>query len=325
MRKTELKAPTNTQIAIFVGLSPSFLVSDNARLLSKLTINFRDHGVNNVKLYFLAKLKSSAELTSLFSKEDFESIVFTDDYETNRIDWAIVFGGDGSVLWAHKVLQKQTHVVYFSLNAGHLGVLTSFLISETDKLIESLSLVAKGKVGESQLVVKMQYRLNGLVRDVNGNPVRSLKAINEIVANRITNYCPWFELFWNGTKFIRMSADGLIVSTSIGSTAYNSSVFGPTLMPSLPNFVVSAIAPFAVNFRSLVFGENDVLRLQVDQSGNTKECQLIVDSNDECRLQQGHYVEFSLEKDHQFLLGSFDRVQEEEWQERIRNVFKWEK
>lgn len=310
---------------MFVGLSPTFLSSDNASLLSKLTVNFRAQGVTNVKLFFLAKLEGSAELAALFPEEDRKAMVFTDDYDTNHIDWAMVFGGDGSVLWAHKVLKKQTHVVYFSLNAGHLGVLSSFMLGDIDRLIEALSLAAKGKAEQSQLVVKMQYRLSALIRDAGGAEVGSLKAINEVVASRVANYCPRFELFWNGTKFVKMFADGLIVSTSVGSTAYNSSVFGPTLMPSLPNFVVSAIAPFGVNFRPLVFGEHDTLRLQVDQSGNVKECQLVVDSNDERRLRPGDWVEFSLEKDHQFLLGSFDRVQEEEWQERVGNVFKWEK
>lgn len=324
MKSEALVFPPAAQVHLLVSVNPSFTAGESAHVLGEILPTFARFGVTRVQLYFMKALETDARLASVIPPDDFARLRFTDNFDDIRIDWALVYGGDGALLWAHKALVRQPQVVYFSVKTGNLGVLTAFVTSDLPQLIEDMSAAILGRPEQSQLVVKRFYRLLGTVIDGNNQVVRQFAAVNELVLFRNTNYCPKFAIHVNGCPMLRMSADGLILCTPLGSTAYNSSVGGPTLLPYLPNYVLSSIAPFGVNFRPFVFGASDVLSIAVDPSCYHREIKAVGDSNVEAVIRDGERLEVRLEGTPEFRLASFARNFQEDWTQKVQQVFKWD-
>lgn len=324
MKSEAFEVPSAGQVNLLVFMNPIFIGTEGAKVLGGILPSFDKLGVHSVQLFFVKANETDPRFTGLFPQADFPRLNFQDDFQSTRIDWALVFGGDGALLWAHKALMHQPHVVYFSVKTGNLGVLTSFELSDLPKMIESMAQVVHGHPESSGLVTNRHHRLRGTIYDTHRQILRQFVAVNELVLSRVTNYCPKFALRVNGVPLLKVSADGLIVCTALGSTAYNSSVGGPTLMSHLPNCVLSAIAPFGVNFRPLVFGATDVLSICVDPNSFNKDFNAIQDGNNESRVKEGESLEVKLENTPELRLAAFVCNFQEEWGQKIQQIFKWE-
>jgi NAD+ kinase len=324
MKSEPIEVPSSSRINLLVSMNPSFISSDGAEVLGRIIPSFAALGITSIQLYFMEALKTDQKLVSYFPPADFLGLRFQDDYAKTRIDWALVFGGDGALLWAHKSLMSQPQVVYFSVKTGNLGVLTSFMLDDMPRLFEAMAASIRGAVDKSRLCVKRYHRIRAVILDSQRQVVRQFIAINEIVLFRTTNYCPKFSLTCNGTGLLKIGADGLIICTPVGSTAYNSSVGGPTLMPYLPNYVLSAIAPFGINFRPFVFGPSDVLTIALDHTSVSKEFKTVQDSNNETVVREGEVLEIRMEETPELRLAGFFRNFQEEWGEKIKPIFKWD-
>ena len=324
MKQSKLALPNNTTINIYIGINPALIQSDNAILLPNIFSEFQKHQVTNFQLYFAQDLSTNNEFAKLFPESDFKRIKFTPGLPKHPIHIALTFGGDGAFLWAHKALSNQNDVAYFCINTGNLGFLTSFVSSDFPRLIEAISVHIKGSEASPPLFLTQFSRLRGKIYDKSGNLVRELLAINEIVATRVKNYCPRFQIFWNKSEITNLNSDGLIVSSTLGSTAYNSAVGGPSLLPSSDNFVLSAIAPFGINFRSIVFGKNDTLGLKIHEKSGEKECLVVGDSNDNVMMTEGQLLEIAIDEKGSIKMGGFGGVFEELWLRKLQTVFKWD-
>ena len=150
----------------------------------------------------------------------------------------------------------------FGINMGHLGYLTQ-IGHEEDILPAMRDLMEDHYRLESRMMIK------GCVIS-GGKVVMEDIALNDIVLNRMGIDAFRFELAVNGQLFNEYSADGMVVATPTGSTAYNLSAGGPIVAPEAELLVLTPLCPHSLNSRSIVLPPDNHLSLQIQTTGRTK-------------------------------------------------------
>ena len=173
----------------------------------------------------------------------------------NECDFAVVFGGDGSIISAARNL-NESNVPVIGVNLGKLGYLAEFSVEELERYFDE---VASGKAD-----IEKRMMLNCSVCSGAASKRFSSAAINDVV---ITAGPPYrmieLEISVNGQQLANCVSDGLIISTPTGSTAYNLSAGGPILSAGIEAIVVTAICPHSLSFRPIVIDAES----QVEVSG----------------------------------------------------------
>jgi len=163
-----------------------------------------------------------------------------------RADALVVLGGDGTLLAASRLLERAVPVL--GVNFGSLGFLTEIALSE---LFPTLEAVLEGRFESEE---RLQLRAV-VVRS--GYPEVTGDVLNDVV---ITKAGPSriieLDVTVNGSFVSAFRADGLIVSSPTGSTAYNLAAGGPILHPTLPAIVLTPICPHMLSNRPLVIGDD---------------------------------------------------------------------
>ena len=178
--------------------------------------------------------------------------VFDDDQF--EADFAISMGGDGTFLRTASVVgMKQIPIL--GINTGRLGFLADVNAQEIEHTIDALH--DEDFAVDTRAVI--QVETNGqLLQGYNCalNDVAILKRDNaSMIAIRTTI---------NGEMLTTYQADGLVVSTPTGSTAYSLSVGGPIIVPGTHVFSLTAVAPHSLNVRPIVISEDSVIELSVE-------------------------------------------------------------
>ncbi len=159
-------------------------------------------------------------------------------------DLVVVLGGDGSVLSAVRRLGDCTKPL-MGINFGHLGFLAARSSSELGQVAEDII------TGNYRLSIRM--RLEMMVKGKQVMYLRSrLRALNDVVIERATGRTCWLTLVERSGEETTFGGDGMIVSTSTGTTAYTKSARGPIIDPETMNVVVTPICPLELSARPVV-------------------------------------------------------------------------
>jgi len=169
-------------------------------------------------------------------------------------DFVIVLGGDGTLLSTARSVAR-VGIPILGINLGSLGFLTEV---KQDEIEEALTKVDAGKC-EVSLRPMLHCQLQR-----GGECVANYEALNEVVLNqsavaRITD----FEVRVNGHFVANYKADGVIISTPTGSTAYSLAAGGPILSPEVPGFVITPVASHALTYRPLVVRDTAVIDARI--------------------------------------------------------------
>src|SRR5687768_17163069 len=198
----------------------------------------RDRGVDAVWSTEAAKLFGGGSRDSA-EREDL----------ARQSDLAVVLGGDGTLLAMAKAIAESGHdIPILAVNFGSLGFLTEITRPE---LYQSLDAVIAGRAS---------YDLRMMLRAVATRAKESHMALNDVVFTR-TALSRMIELSVSvGDQFVTaVKADGLIVATPTGSTAYNLAAGGPIVHPAMDALVLTPIAPHTLSNRPIVIpAERDV-------------------------------------------------------------------
>lgn len=156
----------------------------------------------------------------------------------------IVLGGDGTLLQAARDLSGMD-IPMIGVNLGTLGYLAQ--IGREEDILPALDALMEGNYElESRMMLK------GVVRHTDGRVEEDI-ALNDIVITRSVGFHSMrFNLYVNGERFNDYKADGMIISTPTGSTAYNLSAGGPIAVPASSMFILTPICPHTLNSRSIV-------------------------------------------------------------------------
>ncbi len=169
-------------------------------------------------------------------------------------DFVIVLGGDGTLLSTARCV-AQADIPILGVNLGSLGFLTEIRQEEIEQALEEID------AARSELSLRPMLHCQ-VLRD--GKCVASHEALNEVVMNqsavaRITD----FEVHVNGNFVANYKADGLIISTPTGSTAYSLAAGGPILSPEVLGFVITPVASHALTNRPLVVKDTAIIEARI--------------------------------------------------------------
>jgi len=173
-----------------------------------------------------------------------------------RADLVIVVGGDGSLLSAARTLAKYNTPV-LGVNRGRLGFLADI---NPDELSTQVNAVLDGDYKhDSRFLLDASVLREGKI-------VARADALNDVVVNSGTSaQMIEYELYINEVFVYRQRADGLIVSTPTGSTAYSLSGGGPIMHPTLDAVVLVPMFPHALSSRPIVVDGNSEIRIDILQ------------------------------------------------------------
>ena len=177
------------------------------------------------------------------------------------VDLAIVLGGDGTMLNIARTLSPR-HVPLVGVNQGRLGFLTDLTL---DNMQDSIAAMLDGKfITEQRLLLSAQILRNDA-------EVFSGLAFNEVVVHRSSiSSMIEFEVRIDGEYLYNQRADGLIVSTPTGSTAYAMSAGGAILHPSLDVIELVPICPHTLSNRPIVVKASSVLEILTHRTGDVR-------------------------------------------------------
>ena len=183
---------------------------------------------------------------------DFKKIA--KDTNEFRCDMAVVLGGDGTLLRSYSKLREKTPL--FGINMGTVGFLTDIEVSET---FDALDKVLKGdfyKEERSKLLVTHENNTHSAVNEVVIMTSKPAKMLH-------------FEIQVNGEIIDEVRADGLIISTPSGSTAYAMSAGGPIVDPKLGGFIIIPICPYKLGARPFIVSDNSEISVRLLKKGKT--------------------------------------------------------
>src|SRR5688572_29767282 len=180
------------------------------------------------------------------------------------IDVLVILGGDGTFLHGASLVADHG-VPLLGINLGTLGFMTQYTLADAQAAVAA---AAAGK-----LPVEERMRLKVTVRSA-GREIESRTALNEAVIQRVTPRLLDLEAELDGDVIATYKADGLIVSTPTGSTAYSLAAGGPILTPDLEAIVLTPICPHTLTNRPLVVRGDSAL---VVRNVSTSSAQLTID------------------------------------------------
>jgi NAD+ kinase len=173
-----------------------------------------------------------------------------------RCDFAVVFGGDGSIISAARQL-SQASVPVIGINLGKLGFLAEFSTSEIMELFD--------EVVSNKTLIEKRMLLGCRVSEPSEGGIEKFRstAVNDVY---VTAGPPFrmieLKIAVDGQHVASTVCDGLIISTPTGSTAYNLSAGGPILSGSMEAMVIAPICPHSLSFRPIVIDATSVVEIR---------------------------------------------------------------
>jgi len=173
-----------------------------------------------------------------------------------QADYAIGFGGDGTILSAARDLCR-TDVPVIGVNVGKLGFLAEFSIDELCRHFDSIA------AGRTKIEKRMLLSCSIQSKD-NAQSCFTSTAVNDAV---ISAGSPFhmieLKMSIKGQPLAGLIGDGVIISTPTGSTAYNLSAGGPILSPNLSAMVVTPLCPHSMSFRPIVINASSIVEIRM--------------------------------------------------------------
>ena len=200
----------------------------------------------------------------------------------SRADCVIVLGGDGTMLRAAQGV-AMCGLPMLGINLGNIGYMTQLEANELSLLEQVVN-----RQYEIDKRMMLEIKLEG-----QDGEIRRLTALNDAVISKagMSSGLAELELLCNGSRIISYRADGVIIATPTGSTAYSFSAGGPIVDPSIEIVMATPISPHSLFNRSIIFEGSSQLVIRVcDQS-----CEVALNADGQLisRLTAGGYVTIS--------------------------------
>jgi len=203
----------------------------------------------NANIYIYHKLKNHKSILDHFDIKFFNS----HDVISGKIDLLISFGGDGTLLDTVTMI-KNSNIPVLGINAGRLGFLAN--INQDDILLAVKAFKNRDYNLDERSLLHVE---NQFILSKNNSNF----ALNEItVHKKDSSSMLKIEAFLDDEFLNTYWADGLVIATPTGSTAYSLSCGGPKIIPGSNNFVITPISPHNLNLRPMVVGDNVSIKLK---------------------------------------------------------------
>jgi NAD+ kinase len=201
------------------------------------------------------------------------------------LDLVFVFGGDGTLLRAAEAVGR-SGVPLLGINFGHLGFLSELERSDLDAGLKRL--LDDGFIVEDRLVLEAEVDHDGRVE--------TLRALNDIIVAKVTTgRAVRLAVSLGGEPLVSWAADGVIVASPTGSTAYSFSAGGPVVSPHLDCIIVTPVSPHGLFARSVIVPPDEDVELVLQ--GTHDPASLSADGLPAIKLMPGARVRIRAAKD----------------------------
>lgn len=184
-----------------------------------------------------------------------------------RIDFVVCLGGDGVILHASNIFRNAVPPVV-SFNLGSLGFLTAHPF---DDFMQDLRAIIHGNTMVEGVYITLRMRLRcELFRNSKPVPGKVFDVLNEVVVDRGSNpYLCKIECYERNRLITKVQADGVIVATPTGSTAYSTAAGGSMVHPNVPCMLFTPICPHSLSFRPVILPDSALLELKVPEDARS--------------------------------------------------------
>lgn len=211
---------------------------------------------------------------------EFENACYLPEPDAEQIDMLFVFGGDGTVLRALD-LYVEKDIPILGVNLGRLGFL---LETQTQELPEALEALIKG---EYSIERRMMLHVEGICE---GKPIHAY-ATNEVSISRgLSQRMIALDAQVGGTLVDHYIADGVVLASPTGSTAYSLSAGGPIVSPDVPCFVLNPICPHSLQSRPIVLSAAERVTLALNMKEMREGIQLSIDGQAVSGMRNGESI-----------------------------------
>ena len=258
-----------------------------AKVIDYLLINGREVEIEKRLAHKLTELKNNPDLDKIIRKtqekhpeiaDDLNELNFNIEFDQLGVnvfdfdcDMAVILGGDGTLLRAQSKMNPEIPI--FGINMGTVGFLTEIEVVHT---FDALNEILSGN-----------YYKEKRTRLVVSHENHNFTAMNEVVVmTDKTAKMLHFEIQVDGEIIEEVRADGLIVSTPSGSTAYAMSAGGPIVDPKVGGFVIIPICPYKLGVRPFVVSDNSEITVKLLKKG--KNAVFVMDGqiNEEAKYEE---------------------------------------
>lgn len=188
----------------------------------------------------------------------------------SEMSFAVVLGGDGTVLSASRQVAHYG-IPMLTVNTGHMGFLTEIYLNQLPQALEQV-MAGQYEIEDRLMLTVKVFRGESMLWEA--------LCLNEMVLHRepLTSMCH-FEIAIGNHASVDIAADGVIVSTPTGSTAYSLSAGGPVVTPGVPALQLVPICPHSLASRALVFADTEIVTIL---PANPDRLVMVVDGNAGC-------------------------------------------
>jgi NAD+ kinase len=240
---------------------------------------------------------AAKSLTTWLAKKDVEvytapaqkkipgTILMKAPRDLKKVDLVVVIGGDGTYLRAVRMLQG-LELPIIGFNMGTLGFLTSFTAEPAIQLQKITADALDGKIAffHRSMIGVQVFR--------GTKKLKTFSALNDLVIERGgTSQLISCTISSDESVISSIKADGFIVATPTGSTAYNLSAGGPLLHPESEVFVITPVAPHSLTSRPLIMPDRKNISLKI--LGDKVKAHLIIDGQEVMEINSGHRVDIT--------------------------------
>lgn len=220
---------------------------------------------------------------------------------TQNCDAVIALGGDGTILRSATIAAIYDKPI-LGLNQGRLGFMAGLEMSELPLISR---LFTKDYQIQHRMMLDVSVRLNGKCK------YRSI-ALNDVVLSRgAMSHIIDFSIMHNNDACLEYRADGIIISTPTGSTAYSLSAGGPVVDPSVRSIILTPVCPHSLSNRSIIFSSDSYLDIAPNITYDN-ELYLTIDGEGVLRIEKDYTVHIKRSKvNAKFIIikqNSFSRV-----------------
>lgn len=231
------------------------------------------------------------------------------DCDWKSFDFVITLGGDGTVLFAARGAAKHS-IPVFPVNLGEFGFIAGV---QPDEWQKSLDLFLQGKLKTVLRTMLCAQVIRG------GKTVEGHQALNDIVVSaKSAAQTISMDVSVNETTLGHFKADGAIVSSPTGSTAYSASAGGPIVGPDLDALVLTPLNPFSLSARPIVFSTRALLQIKLIPSRN-RDAILTVDGQKPIDLKDNDIIQIKKSEHDAILAGT----SVEKFYNALRNKLNW--
>lgn len=205
-----------------------------------------------------------------------------------KVDLVIVLGGDGTILSVIRSM-KEHKAKIFGINMGNLGFLSEIPPEQFEKALD--------KIFEGKFTIDKRMMLDiDVIRDK--KTIQHFSALNEaVIAHSSIARLIKLKTRVNGKKLTDYHADGLIIATPTGSTAYSLSAGGPIIYPTLNTMIITPICPHSFTQKPIVIPDDKIIEIKLE---NSQKVQLSIDGqesmelkeNDQVKIKRNGFAEF---------------------------------